>query len=47
MRAWSNLEPRERERVGQLVRQSKGRRANLTQREFDELRSLVKKAAVG
>ena len=46
-RAWNNLEPRERERVGELVRKSKGRRSNLTDRERDELWTLVKKAGTG
>jgi hypothetical protein len=46
-RAWSNLEPKERERLGRLIRKSKGRRANLTAAERDQLWSLVKKAAVG
>jgi hypothetical protein len=46
-RAWANLEPAERERLGQLLRKSKGRRSNLTTKERDELWSLVKKAASG
>jgi hypothetical protein len=46
-RAWSNLQPGERERLGSLVRKSRGRASNLTQRERDELWSLVKKAATG
>jgi hypothetical protein len=46
-RAWNNLEPHERENIGYLVRKSKGRRSNLTDRERDELWSLVKKAATG
>jgi hypothetical protein len=46
-RAWQNLEPTQRERLGELVRQSKGRRSNLSTRERDELWSLVKKAAIG
>jgi hypothetical protein len=46
-RAWNNLSTPERERVGSLVRKSKGRASNLTQRERDELWSLVKKAAMG
>jgi hypothetical protein len=44
-RAWGNLEPAERGRLGELLRKSKGRRANLTAKERDELWSLVKKAA--
>jgi hypothetical protein len=46
-RAWDNLEPGERERIGVLVRKSKGRRSNLTELERDELWTLVKKAATG
>lgn len=46
-RAWNNLQPGERERLGSLVRRSRGRASNLTQRERDELWSLVKKAAIG
>ena len=44
-RAWDNLEPAERERLGRLLRKSKGRRANLTSGERDDLWSLVKKGA--
>ncbi len=46
-RAWDNLEPHERENIGYLVRKSKGRRANLTEGERNELRTLVKKAVTG
>jgi hypothetical protein len=46
-RAWGNLEPDDRQKLGQLVRKSKGRRSNLSDRERDELWSLVKKAATG
>ena len=46
-RVWDNLEPTERERIGALVRKSKGRRANLTDGERNELWTLVKKAATG
>jgi hypothetical protein len=46
-RAWENLDPGERERLGALLRKSKGRRSNLTTRERDELWSLVKKGATG
>jgi hypothetical protein len=46
-RAWDNLEPGERERMGTLVRKSKGRRSNLTDDERSELWTLVKKAATG
>ena len=47
MRAWQNLDPHERERLGGLLRKSKGRRSNLSTRERDELQSLVKKAVTG
>jgi hypothetical protein len=46
-RVWGNLDPAERQSLGRLVRKSKGRRANLTDRERNELWSLVKKAATG
>jgi hypothetical protein len=46
-RAWGNLGRAERERLGQLVRKSRGRRSLLSERERDELWSLVKKAATG
>jgi hypothetical protein len=46
-RAWENLEPPGRERLGHLLRKSKGRRSNLSTRERDELRLLVKKAVTG
>jgi hypothetical protein len=46
-RAWGNLDPAERERLGQLVRKSRGRRLLLSHGERDELWSLVKKAATG
>jgi hypothetical protein len=46
-RAWDNLEPDERRRLGDLLRKSKGRRSNLTDRERDELWSLVRQAASG
>jgi hypothetical protein len=45
--AWENLDPPERERLGDLLRKSKGRRSNLSARERDQLRSLVKKAVTG
>jgi hypothetical protein len=44
-RAWGNLESGERERLGRLLRKSKGRRSNLTTKERDELWLLVKRAA--
>jgi hypothetical protein len=43
-RAWDNLEAGERQRLGELLRKSKGRRSNLSARERDQLSSLVKKA---
>jgi hypothetical protein len=46
-RAWGNLEPGERERLGALLRKSKGRRSNLSTRERGELWSLVKQATTG
>jgi hypothetical protein len=46
-RAWNNLEPRERQRLGDLLRKSKGRRSNLSARERDQLLSLVKKGVTG
>jgi hypothetical protein len=46
-RAWNNLEPDERERIGVLVRKSRGRRSNLTEGERGELWTLVKKSATG
>ena len=44
---WGNLTPSERGELGRLVRKSKGRRANITDREFDRLRTLVKKGFTG
>jgi hypothetical protein len=44
-RSWDNLTPPERNRLGELVRKSKGRRSNLSERERDQLWDLVKKAA--
>jgi hypothetical protein len=44
---WDNLTPDERRRIGELVRKSKGRRSNLTDRERDWLWALVKKAMAG
>ena len=46
-RAWNNLDAGERQKLGELVRKSKGRRANLSKRERDELGSLVKTAVTG
>ena len=44
---WSRLEPHERARLSALVRQSRGRRANLTSDEQDELRRLVSRLEPG
>ena len=46
-RVWDNLEPHERQNIGYLVRKSKGRRANLSESERNELWTLVKKAVTG
>jgi hypothetical protein len=42
---WDKYTPAERRRLGELVRKSRGRRANLTEAERRELWELVKKAA--
>jgi hypothetical protein len=44
---WKNLSDRERSELGTLVRQSKGRRGNLTNGEYDRLKNLVKKGFTG
>lgn len=44
---WKNLSDRERSELGSLVRQSKGRRGNLTNGEYDRLKNLVKKGFTG
>jgi hypothetical protein len=41
---WEKYTPEERRRLGELVRKSKGRRANLNEGERGELWELVKKA---
>jgi hypothetical protein len=46
-RMYDNLSPAERERLGQLIRKSRGRRSNLTEREQRRVSELVKKAATG
>jgi hypothetical protein len=46
-RMYGNLSPAERERLGQLMRKSRGRRSNLTEREQRRVWELVKKAATG
>ena len=42
-----NLEPDERRDLWELMRKSKGRRANLSVREQDRFRKLVKMAVTG
>lgn len=42
-RHWDRLTPGERAQLAGLVRRSRGRRSNLTSREWDELRRLVRK----
>jgi hypothetical protein len=44
---YGNLSPSERDRLGQLVRKSKGRRGNLSDREQHRIFELVKKALTG
>jgi hypothetical protein len=44
---WANLSEAERSDLGGLVRKSKGRRGNLTDREYERLRDLVKKGFTG
>ncbi len=44
---WDNLTPSERAEIGRMIRKSKGRSANLTDRERGRLWTLVKKAATG
>jgi hypothetical protein len=46
-RMYGNLSPAERERLGQLLRQSRGRRGNLSDREQRRVWELVRKAATG
>ena len=46
-RSWDNLTPQERNRIGELVRKSKGRRSNLSGPERDQLWELVRKAGFG
>jgi hypothetical protein len=46
-RLYDNLSPAERERLGQLLRKSRGRRGNLSEREQRRVFELVKKAATG
>jgi hypothetical protein len=46
-RLYDNLSPAERERLGQLVRKSRGRRSNLSEREQRRVWELVRKAVTG
>jgi hypothetical protein len=46
-RIYDNLSPAERERLGQLLRKSRGRRANLSEREQRRVFELVRKAVTG
>jgi hypothetical protein len=46
-RSWEKLTPSERAEIGRMIRKSKGRSTNLTQRERDRLWTLVKKATIG
>jgi hypothetical protein len=46
-RVYDNLSPAERERLGQLIRKSRGRRANLNEREQRRVFELVRKAITG
>ena len=46
-RIYDNLSPAERERLGQLLRKSHGRRANLSEREQRRVFELVRKAVTG
>jgi hypothetical protein len=46
-RSWDNLTPSERAEIGRMLRKSKGRSTNLTERERSRLWTLVKKAATG
>ena len=46
-RIYDNLSPAERERLGQLMRKSRGRRTNLSEREQHRVFELVRKAITG
>ena len=46
-RIYDNLSPAERERLGQLMRKSRGRRSNLAEREQRRIWELVRKALTG
>jgi len=44
---WDNLTRSERSELGDILRKSKGRRANLSSRETDRLKDLVRKGFKG
>lgn len=44
---WDNLTRSERSELGDILRKSKGRRANLSSRETDRLKDLVRKGFRG
>ena len=46
-RMYRNLSPAERERLGQLLRKSRGKRSNLSDREQRRIFELVRKAVTG
>jgi hypothetical protein len=46
-RLYNNLSPAERERLGQLLRKSHGKRSNLNDREQRRVFELVRKAITG
>jgi hypothetical protein len=46
-RMYRNLSPAERERLGQLMRKSRGKRSNLSDREQRRVWELVRKAVTG
>jgi hypothetical protein len=46
-RMYRNLSPAERERLGQLLRKSHGKRSNLSDREQRRVFELVRKAITG
>jgi hypothetical protein len=46
-RMYRNLSPAERERLGQLMRKSRGKRSNLSEREQRRVWELVRKAVTG
>jgi hypothetical protein len=46
-RMYRNLSPAERERLGQLMRKSRGKRTNLNEREQRRIFELVRKAITG